>query len=369
MNQKKTLTLTLTLAGVVAILATAATLLLAAGPKEKTDGKFHLIYRVIAPKVEVGAEVEIEPALITDGNRIYFAWDFCRWHYPERNYNPKARSNVKEDHLDRKLLSPADQGELQHYCRREEFTIRASGFSVIDNDSVRLTLNDATMTPIQVSSHAIPGGYIPGRVTTTISRVTGVVKLKLPPAAEDKQPYVFLMSRNTTLLEKVVVRTLSPKLEETAPLLAHLEQYKERRRVTDPKATGDLCKTYVPEDSQRSSWQAVSRTTPTAAEVFFTDVDGDGTKDLIVRLVEDPTRLAMTRIYYGSGTEECVLRNQDGNRNSPIYRPLTLLRTSSCFYVFTQISTYENPNVNLVRLAGSPERCNSVESYKFHEPH
>lgn len=361
---------TITLVGLVAVLATAVTFLHAAStPKDPGEGKFHLIYRVIAPKVEVGAEVEIEPALITDGNRIFFAWDYCRWHYPERNYNYKARYNVKEDRLDRKLVSSADQIDLQHYCRREKYTIRASGFSAIDNDRVHLALNDAVMVPIQHNSHAVPGGYLPGRITTTISRVTGTVKPKLPPAAEDKQPYVFLMSRNTTLLEKVVLRTLTPKPEEVAPLLARLEQYKERRRVSDPKATSDLCKTYVPDDSQRSSWQAVSRTIPTAAEVFYTDVDGDGTKDLIVRLVEDPTRLAMTRIYYGSGTEECVLRNQDGNRNSPIYRPLTLLRTSSCFYVFTQTSTYENPNMNLVRLGGSPERCNAVESYKFHEPH
>ena len=104
MNQK---TLTLTLIGFVAVMATAATFLLAAGPKDKEEGKFHLVYVVTAPdldkkawieqvkkesygpvtlaSLQVGTEVDIEPGFLTDGTRIVFAFDYCRRHYPKIN--------------------------------------------------------------------------------------------------------------------------------------------------------------------------------------------------------------------------------------------------------------------------------------------
>ena len=277
-------TKSLTLIGLTAVIATAATILLAADPNEKTDGKFHLIYRVIAPKVEVGSEVQIEPALITDGNRIYFAWDYCRWHYPERNYNPKARYKVKEDRLDWKLVSSYDQADLRRYCRHETFRIRGSEFSAIDNYGVRLTLNDASFIPIHKDS-SVPGGFVPDRFTATVARVVGTPKPKLPPASADKQPYVFLMSRNILLLEKVVLRTMTPKPEEKATLLGLLKQYVEKRRVIDPKGANEDCSVYW---SQRTGLHAVSGKTLVTAEIFYTNLDGDRKMDLVVRLIEDP---------------------------------------------------------------------------------
>ena len=330
---------------------------------------------MIAPKVEVGVEAEIEPALLTDGDRIYFAWDFCRWHYPERNYNPKAHHKVKEEYLDQRLVSPADRGDLHHYCLREEFTIRAGDFTVINNDRVRLTLSDAAMTPIQVSSHAVPGGYIPGRIATTISRVTGEVKPKLLPAIENKQPYVFLMSRNSALLERVVLRTEVPKPTEQTHLLTRLEQYTKKRLATDPTAAGEQCGSYIPNLPSLRGWMAQTGMKLLLAEVFYADFNNDGFIDMLVRLVEKPRLNGMGRVYYGNGKELCTFRNRDGNRNSPIYRPLILLRTGICVYVFVQTSTEDakdktgNANLNLIPLDDKPEQCRMAESWRLYEMH
>ncbi len=366
MNQKKTLTLV----GVVAILATAGTLLFAADPKEKTEGKFHLLYRVIAPKVEVGAEVEIEPALITDGNRIYFAWDFCRWHYPERNYDPKARYNVKEDRLDRKLVSAADQADLQRYCRHETYKIRGSEFLAIDNDGVQVSLIEATFVPIHNDS-SVPGGIVPDRFTASIARMVGTPKPKLSMAAADNQPYVFLMSRNHVFLENMVMRAAMPRPEEAVSLLARLERYKERRRVSDQSGINEECAMYWP---QRRGLHARSGKPLELVELFYYDLDGDGKQDLVARFIEDSKWLAMARVLNSGGSERCLLRNGDGNRNSPIYRPLTYLKMRSCIYIFTQTSTEDarnktgNANMNLIPLVGVPERCRVSESYRNYEP-
>lgn len=335
----------------------------------KEEGKFHLIYRVIVPSVETGAEARIEPALLTNGDRIVFAWDYCRWEYPKKNYNYKAAFNENEDRLDRNYITVADQADLEHYCQGETYNLRGAEFSVLDNAGVRLTIGDATFVAAHVKGEGVQRRGIPERFHAPIQRIDGTVAAKLPAALEDKQPYVFVMSRNRTLLEQIVVQTATPKPPEAAVLLARLEQYKARRQASDPKAANEQCETYVPHRTQRASWQAISGTPLAMGEILYTDLDGDGRTELIVRLVEDPKRLAMTRVYDSKGTEHCVLRNEDGNMNSPIYRPLTLFKTNSCVYAFTQTSTYQNPNMNLIPLTGSPKTCLTAESYRFHERH
>ena len=102
MNQK-----TLTLIGFVTILATTATFLIAAEPKEKSDGKFHLVYLVSTDKVEVGAKAYVEPLFFTDGKRLVFAYDYCRQQYlrdhneSEKKYGYSKNSLLYKNKLEK----------------------------------------------------------------------------------------------------------------------------------------------------------------------------------------------------------------------------------------------------------------------------
>lgn len=115
-NKKKTLALI----SLAAVLATASAVLFADPvPKDKTDGQFHLIYVVTVPNldlkasiervekksygpvtaaaVKVGAEVDIEPGLLTDGVRFVFAFDYCRRHHPKR-FDPVRDDDVRRQY-------------------------------------------------------------------------------------------------------------------------------------------------------------------------------------------------------------------------------------------------------------------------------
>ncbi|MGH8604459.1 MAG: hypothetical protein ACREXR_17265, partial [Gammaproteobacteria bacterium] len=117
-----------------------ALLLGAATTSGAEQGKFHLVYRVIAPKVEQGAQVEVEPALITDGDWLVFAYDYCRHHYPQQNYS--AGRDKHEQRIEKKEITSEDQITLERYCERAPFTLKGNEFSVLDNARVRLSLSD-----------------------------------------------------------------------------------------------------------------------------------------------------------------------------------------------------------------------------------
>lgn len=327
-----------------------------------SEGKFHLVYRVIAPKIEIGAEVEVEPALITDGDQIVFAYDYCRHHYPAQNYRPGRRAH--EERVEPMQVAREDQIDLQHYCQRQPFRLAEKQLTAVDNTGARLTLGKVNYAPLTLD---VNQQWAPEPFTATIIATDGRVAEKLPAAKEEKQPYVFLMSRNRELLNRVVPVAI-PGEAQKAALLTRLEQYKARRQATDPTAAKEECETYVP--NYRDTWGVVPKTPPAIAELTYLDIDGDGQVDLLARPVEDRTRQAMMRLYHSDATDQCLLRNRDPNRRSAIYRPIMVIKTPACVYAFTQLDTLEYaPNQALVRLNGSASTCHFHETYRWYERH
>lgn len=396
MNQKKTLALI----GLVAVIATAATFLFAADTKDKTDGKFHLVYVVTVPNLDkkawidqvkkesygpvtssslaVGAEIDIEPGFLSDGTRIVFAFDYCRRHYPAIN------RDVRRQHEERVVMAqvtPEDRADLAHYCQLKGFTLKGEQFTVMDNSGVRLALSEATFKPGTTPEFQGAGPYggltSPERFTAKITRIDGTPTEKLPAAQQAQQPYVFLMSRDRSLLEHVVPVT-RPTKEETKTLLARLERYMEKRKAEDPKGEREMCRLYIHSGQTGKSydpkdiswWRALPDASPPIAEVLYVDLDNDGRVDMLVNLLELPSHgHTMARIYIGKGGERCVLREDDNNQR-PLFRPITLIKPGNCVYAYA--NRYELANNSRHRIApiqGLADRCRHHDVWRWYERH
>ena len=394
MNQK---TLTLTLIGFVAVMATAATFLLAAGPKDKEEGKFHLVYVVTAPdldkkawieqvkkesygpvtlaSLQVGTEVDIEPGFLTDGTRIVFAFDYCRRHYPKINRDVRRQH---EEQVAMAQVAPVDRADLAQYCQMKGFSLKGEQFTAMDNAGVHLTLSDAAFEPGTTPEFQGAGPYggltSPERFTAKIASIDGTPAEKLPAAQQAQQPYVFLMSRNRSLLERVVL-VAKPTKEEASVLLARLERYKEKRRVEDPKGAKEKCDVYVPEGLSRVHGEQIWSAAKTfndpipIAERIYVDIDGDGQVDLLARLVEHSTQ-TMVRIYYRNGAERCAIRTQYNGNLYTLFRPITVLKTHNCVYAYT--NEYElttNSWQSITPLLGPTKGCRHHDVWRWYEKH
>jgi hypothetical protein len=368
-------------------------LLLGSFPAQATkeEGKFHLIYLVTVPNLDkkawieqkkkedydpvtaaavaVGAEVDIEPGLLTDGVRIVFAFDYCRRHYPEQNGTVRRQH---EEQVAKEKVAPQDRADLERYCKGKEFSLTGAQYTVRDNSGVSLTLSDAQFTPL---GWAHPGYARPERFAAKITRIEGTLPEKLPLAQQARQPYVFLMSRNRALLERMVP-VARPTHKEKKTLLDRLEQYKQKRRKEDPFGREERCGLYVydgqaakPYDASKTIWlRKLSDEPLSTAETIFTDVDNDGRSDLVANLSElgDYT---MVRVYPAKHVESCALKMNDLNR-SPIFRPIIIIKTRDCVYAYG--NRYEqavNSYQRIALLRGSPEVCRHHNVLRFYEEH
>lgn len=243
---------------------------------------------------------------------------------------------------------------------------------MLDNAGVRLTLNNPSFTPAFKRS---TGDVYADRFMATIARIDGTPAEKLPPAQQAQQPYVFMMSRNRALLERVVP-VAKPTSEEAKALLARLERYKEKRRVEDPKGAKERCglyirageaaTSYVPQDE--TWWRPLRDEPPPTAEFLYANLNGDGHVDFLVRLLETDSRI-MVRILRGDGRDSCVLRTYGGNRR-PLFRPITVLKTRECVYAYT--NEYEQPTNSwqrIVPLQGASESCRHHDVWRWYERH
>ncbi|OGI41258.1 MAG: hypothetical protein A2140_06605 [Candidatus Muproteobacteria bacterium RBG_16_62_13] len=389
---------TLTLIGFATIIAAAAAFLQAATPKDPGEGKFHLVYVVTVPNLDkkatieqtkkesygpttaasvaVDAEADIEPGFLTDGTRIVFAFDYCRRHYPGINRDVRRRH---EEEVAVAQVIPEDRADLANYCQLKSFSLKGERFTVLDNTGVRLVLNDATFEPGTTPEFQGAGPYggltTPERFTAKITRIDGVPVEKLPASQQAQQPYVFLMSRNRSLLERVVP-VAKPTKEQARVLLTRLERYMEKRRVEDPIGRKEKCSLYVydgqaakPYDPKNTIWLRKLADEPLAtAEVLYADIDNDGRSDLLANLIElgDYT---MVRVYLASGGENCALHMNDLNKH-PIFRPNIILKLRNCIYVYS--NRYElavNSQQRIAPLLGPSERCRHHDVWRWYEQH
>ncbi len=303
---------TLTLAGVVAILATAATLLFAAGPKDNEEGKFHLVYLVSAMDLKPGSKVTVDPVFFTDGKTVKNFHLFCR-----KGMHPLKLSQVA-----------ADRQFIESYCSRKPFTFDPKGFHILNNHGQQLTVGPIDFKVIGEFTHTGATGHpiIPPKDSVMMGHTQ--VRTYTPGTIEapkwlrnDGAPeYFFLMSRDQQILEKIVpVSRASP-----AEVGALTKRVVEFSKIARGRVSGGL--TNSRDIEKASVCYAPNPITEFRLDnPLIVDLDLDGRLDMFVnvfsvhRIDSDPERplVACFTTYRILGNGETILAGNHNELLSP----------------------------------------------------
>lgn len=340
------------------------------------EGKFHLVYLVSAEKVEVGATAYVEPLFFTDGNKIVFAYGYCR-QYHKRSGKPATPFFGDQD----EILLPGQIGDdltpIHQYCDGQgQVTIDAKNYAVRSNAGTELKLNR-----VEFTRHPL-GPFLPKRGTTNVVSVQG----PMPHAPEFKlagvSQYFFLMTADKALLDRIApMRTISEG--DKARLNQRWERYRMDRfagNPTTPPATG-CTKYWATSNSERIDRDRLIRdggssvsAQPKNLNLIYDDLDRDGKLDLFAVVQESIRKTGMVvpisdqvviLIFYGSGKEQCVLRNHgDSMSRHTADGPVYLLHTAACSYAGMSLST-QSESVDLFSLPAESSHCKNRRVIKY----
>ncbi len=316
---------TLALIGFATIIAAAAAFLHAAAPKDKGEGKFHLVYLVSTDKVEVGAKAYVEPLFFTDGKRLVFAYDYCRQYYQRLQKKPEtAYPGIlirKEDLIYPRQIA-SDLKVFHTYCDGKDLHVDFSAHMVRDNSGLRLNLSKATFE-LHKATDDNPdlGGrppVFPERGTTMIQAVEGAPVFKPDVTIENGQQYFFLASDSATILDRIapVVRVGN---NDQRSIKAQLQNYAHSRTsAVDSNEKFKECSFGYPFNHkgflQGQGPVKLERVSLLAATIA--DLDRDGRPDAVVSLRADGLFERTGGRVQGSTTE---IRLVFGNNRSKCY--------------------------------------------------
>ena len=331
MNKK-----TLTLIGFVAVIATAATLLFAADPKEKTDGKFHVVYLVSVVDLKPGAKAFVDPVFFTDGKQIKSFHNYCR-SYLKR---PEQRKGVwKMDPRPQQIVDNLDV--IYAYCKNTPVTIDAGKLHTLNNTGLSIRLGSVNFNPSTTETNYVGAhDLFPHPGSATLTGVSGrPLAIGLDVESESRPQQFFLMSSNKSLLLRVVpVRRY--KTEE-------MERLIKRARYLADEAKGR----YRRWDDESRQSPAFVNTRPKIVNALFADIDGDGVVDASVGLVA--TTVGKQHPFHWGGLGFLTSTKGSsffgGLSQQPNYEatlkqgyvdhaPFALLRIGSCSYIFSMLT-------------------------------
>lgn len=344
MNKK-----TLTLIGFVAVMAMAATFLFAADPKDKTDGKFHVVYLISVIDLKPGSKAFVDPVFFTDGKQIKPFFDYCR------AYGKEQGVSITD-------LKPGQIGDavepIHRYCTNNPIPIDARRYHTLNNSGVSVRLGtvefrpgakDGTMDGYQLipSTRPYPG-------ITVIEGVEGKpMAIELDSDSAIRPRHFFLMSANRALLEKIVpVQRYEPaqmkKLLDRARILA--EEVKGREQSRQTLLIDGQLQTKVFEKERPPTFDTTVK--PLLLDALFADLDGDKEPDAIVEVaVEWVTAEARSRFHwrallslhskagdsYGAGFDG--MGGYEGQlAHGYSSGPRALVRLGSCLYLLSASS-------------------------------
>jgi hypothetical protein len=333
----------------------------ASAPDKPTDGKYYLIWRVTAPKVEVGAEVEVEPAFFTNGEKIVFAWDYCRQYYLN-THKPKfipISYKYEPDYV----VNPQDIAEnlesVHRYCEYQPVRLEGTHYVLLNNHGARFGIGDITFeAPVLEGRYerAFWPPIFPKSGRATITKIEIGVSEQLPAAKAAAQSYGFLMSSNAKLLERLVPvsRSTREQIEQFDVRLNYYLDLRQEGKRTNPPA--DDCRRYAPEGYARElfRFEPARIQRPQVLDQFFVDFDADGNADMLA-WVQEKRSDSTLRIFLATGYDVCAVYRKGGNPSAFSY-PVLLAHIGECYYGMTKYPGDEGGNDAAV-LAGPSDRC------------
>lgn len=313
----------ITLIGLTAVLATAATFLLAAGPKDKEEGKFHLVYLVSTDKVEVGAKVYVEPLVLTDGRDIKPVYEYCQ----------AVRRGIR-DPRHRLIASPALA--LGRFCRNESFTINGKNMFTRHIDGSSLKLGDITFTAYITDDSTALQPFMSLTATSQIANVEGL-RQTLHTQAGWRH---YLMASSDDILHRVVPGE-SYQPAEYQLLLKRAQVFAERKKGVQRDGAYDL--------PRSPGFENMHVEIPS---VMVIDLDGDGKNDMILQMRAPPQQKnnsgigihrsvwAGVGLIFANGEEEQLSKVYSSSNYWIVTKaghipgsPLAVLRMTSCNYL------------------------------------
>lgn len=344
------------------------------------DPKFHLVYLVSTDKVEPGAKAFVEPLFFTDGNRLLFAYHYCRQYYLTK-YNikhplygiPKAEMLSPEEIAD-------DLSAIHEYCENKNATIEVKNYLVRDGSGIRLNLDAVRFVP---KKEFRPPDALPDRGSATILAVEGTPLIDPQTTIKGGQQYFFLMTSNPALLDRI-----APAQEVNKQKARHLRErvrrYTQARTTgTDQPATMDICeiksittppgqRPFIP---PRKGPYSLTRAQTLAS--LFGDLDGDNLTDLVVSIFEEyprdrkkfrfDARTTEIRFFYGNGKEQCLVWDDHvAALFHHLYLPLGLIEVGNCRYLISPMMASAN-RLDLINLSDTTKGCKNLITYKYRE--
>jgi hypothetical protein len=353
MNKK-----TLALIGLTTLLATAATFLLAAGPKDQTDGKFHLVFLAAAVDLKPGSKVTVDPIFITDGRTVRNFHDFCR----------KIGESLRPDQI------AVDRQFIENYCGRKPIALEPRGYHIINNHGQKISLST-------VEFKVIGEVVIPPNVERQSesdfkdSVMMGNAKIKTyqpgliePPKwlRNDGAPeYFFLMSSDKQVLERIV-----PVSQATsAEVVALTRRANEFSKIAKWRMAGTP--TYLKDVEKVKPGLCRGVKSPFVFRMenpLITDLDADGKPDMYVnvyttvRLEQEPDMPLVDcfTAYRINGSGDAIL---SGNTSWP---QTTWARSSwrgGMYQRYLQNNYPVHTNLIAIRVAEQNRVCTYVLQY------
>jgi hypothetical protein len=351
-------------------------------PDKAIDGKYYLIWQVAAQKVEAGAEVAIEPLLLTNGDRFVFAYDFCR---QEHMKTPASRGHWRpmgyapDVTIDPNTVAKDDLVFLKKYCAYKPVVFSAETIWVRNEFGIELKLDSIVFPAPPVESwqtERIVAPYLPGSGTAKILGVESGVSGSSPLAIA-RSPMGFLMSRQKALLQSLAPFTGA---SDTVPpqVLKDFEKFQGKFVLGQPLPKELLiCGSLSPKGTPHYDWVRPDTSVPKektqTVSRWVADVDDDGKPDLLIREHEffelknntlQKERLDTIRVFLSDGGEFCKLITASPVRNYIVQ----LVQINNCWSVLLSGPTGLNQAFSISALsAKSPRACPERWSIKYYE--
>jgi len=343
-----------------------------------------------ADDLRPGSTVAVEPVIITDGDEILFAYDYC-----EAVRNRAAGQAVWIEIENRRWIEKLRQGAIADdvsmidvWCTNQEIEARSGPFYDLsgpfygrDNEGALIEVSSLTMSADKFRS----GKGI----------VTRIEELGTPSEvlAGHRRYRFFLLGRNAALLERVLPAWDIPD-DDTARRLAHLLPHNKERiqGVISPGCALSGCTAREKEImTERGDLEVLEE----RGSVFlpypldpisatFADIDDDGLMEFLVGMRsikrtetskvhgiwQGMAILGLRRPLWVHAISYSIYRTDTESQTVFAYKafaslPMLVLRTTSCRYLLTTVAAdFPFGQVMQLRpLPGSTEQCQHRGSF------